>query len=85
MRTGLGSKWILVVRLRGGGALALPTVGSDSNDKLTMLRIHERTSGASFGYAGNSLTTPKEINPEYSTQRLPARGQLRKFLPLAST
>ena len=53
MRTGFGSQWILVVRLLGGGALTLPTAGSDSNDKLTMLRIHARTSDAS-----RSVTQP---------------------------
>ena len=51
MRTGFGSQWILVVRLLGRGAL--PTAGSDSNDKLTMFRIHARTSDAS-----RSVTQP---------------------------
>jgi hypothetical protein len=35
MATRFGTKWILAVTILGCGALALPTVGSDSNDKLT--------------------------------------------------
>jgi hypothetical protein len=35
MRTGFGSQWIFAAAILGCGALALPTVGSDSNDKLS--------------------------------------------------